>query len=79
MSKKVPITSRALLQRINRRLASEGERVKKLKSTSRMYMQWGPYYRLDTDRNALLEDNVDIVRLGRQLNALAEWETLAVD
>jgi len=53
--------------------------VKKLKSTSRMYMQWGPYYRLDTDRNALLEDNVDIVRLGRQLNALAEWETLAVD
>ena len=69
----VPVSKRALLQRINRALAKEEEMVKTLRG-DRWLHDLGRYYRLDLNRNVIMEKHVDLEETGRQLGVLAKYE-----
>lgn len=66
--KKQAITRRALIQRINRALAKDGEI---LRSDRR-----GGYMRVDLSRNYVIETDVDLAAKGTKLSVLKPWETL---
>jgi hypothetical protein len=82
---KVQITERALIQRLNRRLAHDGWKL----LTARGYWNGrdkrysytntdiGRHYIVDLFQNTLLWMKVDLEWWGRKLNVLAPWEVLA--
>jgi hypothetical protein len=69
----IPVTMRALLQRINRRLAPELQGVKKLRG-ERARVELGDFYIIDFNRNFVLAAHVDPEELGRELGVLREYE-----
>lgn len=69
-----PVSERALVQRISRRLTRQGERLRK--GRGRWATELG-YYIVDVGRNFLVEQNCDLETLGRELGVLEEWESLA--
>ena len=73
---KVPVTMRALVQRINRNLAEKEMQLKK--SRGRLRSDVGEYYVLDINRNFIAKQHVDPEDLGRRLGVLSDWEK-AVD
>jgi len=73
----VPVTRRALLQRINRRL-KEDQQVVKAARGDHAQQDVGEFYRLDYARNAVVEQHVDLEALGRKLKVLAPFERLRV-
>jgi hypothetical protein len=77
---KAPVTPRAIVQRVNRKLAAEFEAVRRWRvSGSSGPWTWEPgnYYRVDYKRNALLDGNVDLELLARELGVLKPWESMA--
>lgn len=74
-SQKAPVSERALLQRINRKLRREDE-VLKVSRTARMVSSVGRYYVVDVLRNIVSCQHVDPESLGRDLGVLREWEEL---
>ena len=72
---RVPVTLRALLQRINRVLAKDTEVVKATRPGP-LRDEVGEYYRLDLHTNRIIEVNVDLEKLGRKLGALRAFERL---
>ena len=72
---RVPVTARALIQRINRKLAEEGEVLKAARG-AKVEQQLGTYYTLDMRTNAVVAKDVDLERLGRELGALKPFEEL---
>ena len=70
------VSMRALIQRINRRLAKDGERLHRYRGG-----QWstdlGEFYIVDEYRNFLVRGHVDLAALGRELGVLQEWEGVA--
>lgn len=75
----VPVTKRALLQRINRRLRKEDEMVRATRGDGRARQELGDYYRINFNRNLLLEKQVDLEEVGRELGVLAAYERLEED
>jgi len=80
MSKKqsgtrLKITERALLQRINRKLKSEGEQLRTARSQN-VETSVGRYYIVDLERNVIAYQHVDPEALGRKLGAIQPWEEL---
>jgi hypothetical protein len=75
-AKGVPVTLRALLQRINRKLAPEGRQLKKTRGT-RWRGDLGDYYAIDVRRNILTAQHVDPEAWGREMGVLQPWETVA--
>ncbi len=75
MAKKqrVPVTGRALIQRINRRLARDSKQLKTSRTANTQEMV-GKYFVVDTFRNAVIDTNVDLEALGRKLEVLQAWE-----
>jgi hypothetical protein len=71
----VPVTTRALIQRINRKLAAQGQTLRKARGASCAGL--GDYYVIDTRRNAVTLKRVGLEALGRELEALHPWESLA--
>lgn len=73
---KVPVTTRAVVQRINRKLAGEGRLGRKLKATrgGRWRSTVGDFYVLDIDRNLVVEQHVNPEALARKLGVLEPWE-----
>lgn len=65
--KKITITQRALIQRINRALKKDLEI---LKSDRR-----GGYVRVDLERNIIIEEDVDLAAKAKKLSVLKAWET----
>lgn len=65
--KKKAVTQRALMQRINRALAKDGET---LRSDRR-----GGYMRIDLSRNSVIEMDVDLAEIAAKLSVLKPWET----
>jgi hypothetical protein len=78
-TRKVMITERALVQRINRALAKEDEVVKKSRADSRMEMQYGTYYSVNQRTNNIANGNIDIESMGRELGVLKEYEALITE
>lgn len=75
-AKKVPVTMRALTQRINRNLAHQDEQLKK-SGSERLAQQLGDYYLLNTRGNYIARLGVDPEQLGRTLGVLQDWECVA--
>ena len=63
---------RALVQRINRHLRKRNQALRATRGANT-----GEYYRVDIERNVLIEERVAIEKLGRELGALAPYEKLA--
>jgi hypothetical protein len=74
--KSVPVSKRAIIQRINRKLSAEGEKLKTNRS-QRWYSDLGSYYIVDENRNAVVSAHHDLEALGRELGVLAPWEIIA--
>lgn len=75
---KVPVTHRALIQRINRKLAKEGQQLRKTRGM-RAYLDLGEYFVLDLSGNYPVKklNEPDLVPYARKLGALRPFETLA--
>jgi hypothetical protein len=70
---KLPITTRALVQRLNRKLHDDDLMVKKTRD-GRARQELGDFYLLNWRINGIAESFVDLEELGRKVGALAEWE-----
>ena len=73
---KVPVSERALLARINRRLRDDDEVVKKCREDSRAYYELGDYYILGISVGGINEKNIDLEDYGRELGCLADYEEM---
>ena len=72
--KKVPVTMRALIQRINRKLATERGYVLKTTRGGRWRGELGDYYAVDPKRNCVVREYIEPEDLGRELGVLRDWE-----
>jgi hypothetical protein len=77
---KVPVSERALLQRINRKLAPD-EQVRKarpFRDGARLVYSsaTGKYFRVDLASGTGIHPHEDIEALGRKLGVLRAWEEL---
>lgn len=73
--RKVLISERALIQRLNRALAKNDLIVKKSRPREG-YNQLGDFYVISLERNFIVEMDVDIEALARKKGVLAKWEAL---
>ncbi len=69
MAAKIPVTVRALVQRINRTLASDDKRLRATRGRGA-----ATYFIVSGGR--VTRSAVDLDALGRKLGVLHEWETL---
>lgn len=74
-AKKVPVTLRALIQRINRKLSADDEALRRARGHAEAEL--GEYFIVNVDRNVVVTKNVDPARLAEELGVLAAWERLA--
>jgi hypothetical protein len=80
--RRVPITMRALTQRINRKLAEQGEQLRKYGPPPEMgspadeaYRELGDWY-IVSPEYGVRRDHVDPVELGKELGVIQKWETV---
>ena len=71
----VPVSERALIQRINRVLASDDQKVVTTRG-ARAILDLGYYYVLDWRRNLAVQTDLDLESFGRELGCLKPWERL---
>jgi hypothetical protein len=72
---KMQVTTRALVQRINRALESDSEALK-IARTSRMVLDVGRYFVLNYRINAVTHKHVSPETFGRELGVLQPWEVV---
>lgn len=75
MSKKIPVSEKAVLARVNRRLDRDDQAVKKTRRKS-IVSYIGEYTRVDYRRGGVVENHVDLEALAREVGALEPWETM---
>lgn len=73
--KTAQITECDLLQRINQKLAHANECI--VKARGRAISQYGKFHKVDTCKNVLLEDDVQLEKTGRELQVMKPWESLS--
>lgn len=73
MTSKVPISLRALTQRINRKLKPDYQQLKTPRG-DRLWRDLGQFYILDYSRNTITAAHVNPEALGRELGCLQQWE-----
>ena len=71
----VSISTRALVQRINRTLVEAGQQLRAARG-ARARVELGDYYMVD-ERGVAVDSHIDIEELGREIGALQSWEILA--
>jgi hypothetical protein len=69
---KVPVSERAVLQRVNRKLKPDLEQVRKWRGGQYV----GGYYYLNLERNWCKIENLDLEGFARELGVLADWEAM---
>jgi hypothetical protein len=69
----VPVTMRALIQRINRKLKLQDEKLKTARSR-RVESSVGRYYTIDPKQNFVVHDHLDPEAIARELGVLANHE-----
>jgi hypothetical protein len=72
---KAGVTMRALIQRINRKLSTDQEVLKKTRG-ERACQDLGDYYVLNVNRNWIVGKDVAPEALGRKLGVLSAWEAV---
>lgn len=75
MSRKVTVTQDAIIKRINRKLAHEGERLVTLRGERGVH-DLGRHYIVDTHQNGIVATHVDIVDLAREMKVIHAIETV---
>ena len=73
---KRPVSERALLLRVNRKLKERGETVKKSRPDSQWASELGTFYLLDVSANAIIGKHMDLEVLAREMGALQPFEAL---
>lgn len=71
--KKVVVSERAILARINRKLASDREAIRKSRSVQ-MRASVGQFYRIDLMGNFISGYDIDLTRFAKELGVLRPWE-----
>jgi hypothetical protein len=71
---KVPISERALIQRINRVLTKRNEVLKTTRNKSLQAVSLGRYFIVNS--NGLKQKNIDLEDYARTLDVLQSWEQL---
>ena len=71
----VLVTMRALIQRINRKLRQDDQR---LRTARGWFSNLGDYYVLDFKHNRIVRGHVEPEALGRDLGVLKDYEQLLV-
>jgi hypothetical protein len=75
---KMPVTMKALTQRINRVLRRDEEMLRKTRG-ARAIQDLGEWYVLNWNKNWIVHHHVDPEDLGREIGVLNKWEVLAPD
>ena len=80
MPSKVPVSERAVIARINRKLKSEGRQLRTKRGGWSSDIS-GPYYLLDIKRNEVVaggsaHSRIDLEELARKLKVLSEFEEM---
>lgn len=70
------VSSRAVLQRVNRKLAPSYEAIRTTRRGSAASRELGRFYRLDTYRNIVTDWNVDLAGVARACGAMHDGEQL---
>jgi len=73
----VPVTMRAIVQRINRKLAADGyRRLKQSRGRPWKYLDCnvGKWFLVDGSRNHVERTNVDAEKFAKELGVLKPWE-----
>ena len=73
---RVPVTVRALVQRINRNLAKDGRALHAARG-ERARLDVGDFYVIDVSVNGVVKTNVDPEAMGREMGVLQAWERVA--
>ena len=71
---KAPVSERAVLARVNRKLASDGRKVRKVRTATRL--TGASYYLIDERRQFMADSNVNLEKLAKKLGVLEAWEAL---
>jgi len=69
------ITERLVMARINRAL-QDGRQLHKCRPNSKMFARCGPYWLQGAD-GSILQDHIDLEKLGRETGVIAKWERMA--
>ena len=75
-TKTVPVTRRAVMQRVNRKLGQRNEALRAWRTSSNEYSV-GDLYHLDFAANAVLDVNVNLEPFAREVGALQPWEDIS--
>jgi len=75
-AEKVVVSTRAIVQRINRVLKDQDEMLKVARDGSRLEQQVGQYYIVDFRRNRVARHGVSLPHLARELGVLREYENV---
>ncbi len=78
VKQKVPVSRRALVQRINRALAGEEECLRTARG-GRARQDLGDFYVVNYNRNFVVRKDVDPEDLARELKVLADHEALIAE
>jgi len=79
---KVPVAERALIRRVNRKLAEKDQRLCKSRASHDegrgpvFDHNLGEFYIIDTQRNFVHSTHVDLGTLAKEVGALSPWETV---
>lgn len=73
---KVTVTERALFARVDRKLAKEGQRLRRCKSDAKAFPELGAFYIVDTTTNTIATKNCELEALAKEVGVLADWEEL---
>jgi hypothetical protein len=76
---KVPVTSRALMQRLNRAMLHQDLVVKKTRGDGRARQELGEFYLVSSRINGVADKNIDLEYYGREYGVLAEYEEVRDD
>jgi hypothetical protein len=72
----VPVSKRALIARLNRKLAADDEIVRTTRDNTRARQDLGEFYVVDTRHNGCNASDIDLEDYGRSRGVLAEYEHL---
>jgi hypothetical protein len=78
----VPVSERAVLARINRKLAGDNEQIRQPRPGTRAQAELGDFYRLRFGRGGsepstnVIDTHVDLETLARELGVLSPWEVV---
>jgi len=76
---KVPVSMRAVIQRINRKLKADDEVLKTARGEGRLLQDVGRYYVVNIRINGLVGRDVDPTEMARKLGVLKDYERVIED